>query len=100
MECVSTYILLVENDLEPTKPNFRKVLDAVDADVSEESLDYFLSLIDGRTFSEIFNSGSELLKTRIPSASDSKAVDQSSAKVEEEAPQESSSSSGVDMDFF
>lgn len=100
MEYVSAYILLAENNQEPTKANITSVLAAIDAALSEESLDLFLSKIEGRSFSEIIASGSELMKSQMSSASSGGAVDQSNAKAEEEVVQESSSSSGADMDFF
>lgn len=101
MEFISAYILLTENNQEVTKSSLVNLLNSISAQVSEESLNLFLSKIEGKTYSEIVASGSELMKSQFSSAPSSvgAANTQAAAKAEEEASEPEEESSGV-VDFF
>lgn len=105
MEYVAAYSLIVKNSSEELSSEVLKskiinLMNAIQAPICEESLDLFLSKINGKSFSELIASGSELMKSQIATSASNTgaAAVQTEAKVE--AVEESDSSNGDAMDFF
>lgn len=103
MEYVASYLLLKENNQEPSKANITKLLASINATVDPESLNLFLSKIEGKNFEEIMAAGSALMVSqRAASATSAPAAAAStnaSAKVAEPEEKEESSED-QEIDFF
>lgn len=105
MQNVAAYALISQNtenvlSNKDLKSKIIELLSAIDAPVCEESLDLFLSNIEGKSFSEIIASGSELMKSQFSSSAssgNSNAASAATAAVEEK---EESEESEANMDFF
>ncbi|KAL6120395.1 hypothetical protein NUSPORA_02881 [Nucleospora cyclopteri] len=81
MESVAAYLLCVENGLEPTKDKITQIISTVNPDFSKESLDLFMSKIEGKTHEEILKVGSEKMASQVVATSS--AAGQTAEKVEE-----------------
>jgi ribosomal protein L12E/L44/L45/RPP1/RPP2 len=106
MQYVTAYTLISQNsktELSTTemKSKIVELLSAINAELCEESLALFLSNIEGKTYSELIATGSELMKSQISASSSNTQTSskkESAAVVEEE--KEVKEESEPDMDFF
>lgn len=99
MDYVASYLLCVENSLEPSKANISKLLSAGCGAVDEAGLNEFVAKISGKTHDEILSAGSAMMTLRAAAAP--AATGNAQAKKEEAQPEaESESSSDAAMDFF
>lgn len=106
MEYIAAFSLVTLNSNETVakdalRPKIIELMNSIQATICEESLDLFLSAVDGKTPSEILVAGSELMKSQIASAPASGASSAPSQTSESRAPavvEESSES--AELDFF
>ena len=98
MEFVASYLLCVENHLEPSKANIAKMLAAASVPSDASALDGFMSKIENKTADELLAAGAAMMTLQRASSSSAPAAT-TAAKVEvkEEEPEESED---AEMTFF
>lgn len=101
MDFVASYLLCVENKMEPSKANIMKLLQAVAANVNESELDAFVSKISEKSYEEILSTGSAMmvLKNAGPVGSAAPAAASSATQAAAEESEASEESDDM-MDFF
>lgn len=108
MDKIAAYALISQTSqntlsTKDMKAKIVELLKAIDAPVMEESLDLFLSNIEGKSYEEIIASGSELMKSQIcassSNASNNTAAGSSAPAAQEQAKEESEESE-ANLDFF
>lgn len=105
MEYVAAYSLITKTTSEELgadkmKKKIVELLNSINAPVCEESLDLFISKINGRSMSEIIAAGSELMKSQISTGASSNAGAASSAAAAAPKQEEEEESEEADLDFF
>lgn len=99
MEYVASYLLCVENRLEPSNDNIAMLVKAAGGSPCEADLDGFMSKIGGMSHEEIISAGSAMMT--LQSASAAAAAPAANAAREAAAPaEEPSEESDALMDFF
>ena len=102
MEYVASYAFLINNKQEPSRENIMRVLKSLGASVSEESVELFISKVEGKSYEEIVSAGSALMASQRAASASSSASTTTAAKVEVAAGKEESNESESDkeMSFF
>lgn len=100
MEFVASYLLCVENHLEPSKANIAKMLSAASVQADAAALDDFMSKVGGKTTEELFSAGSAMMTLQRAAAPSSSAPAASAAKAEEKEDEETDSDNDAEMSFF
>jgi len=104
MEYIAAFSLITQNSNETISSDVLRtkivaLLKAVEAPVSEESLNLFLSKVDGKSPSEIIAAGSELMKSQIASGPAAAKPAETGSAAKAAAPEPESSES-AELDFF
>ncbi|EQB60787.1 60s ribosomal protein p2 [Vairimorpha apis BRL 01] len=84
MDLISCEQLIRLAGLQRTPENFKKIYNAINADLCEDSLDVFLKKIESSSVEEIINKGSEIISSLSVSVS---APSQAPVQVEETKPE-------------
>lgn len=106
MEYIAAFSLATQSTATPLgkdalKSKIMELLSAINAPVCEESLDLFLSKVDGKSLNELIASGSELMKSQLVSSAAAPAsTPAASAPAAKAQPVEESESSDAQLDFF
>lgn len=106
MDKIAAYALISQTSstalsTKDMKAKIVQLLNAINAPVLEESLDLFLSSIEGKTYEEIIASGAELMKSQISAgSSNTQATSQSATTAAAVEEKEESEESEANLDFF
>lgn len=100
MEYVASYMLLAQNNKEPTADNIAMILKAIHAPVDQESLNSFVSKIEGKSYEEIMSTGASMMTLQSAASSAAPAAGTTSAVADKVEEEEEESESGVDLDIF
>ncbi|ELA42650.1 uncharacterized protein VICG_00402 [Vittaforma corneae ATCC 50505] len=105
MEYITAFSLIAQNSTEMLSKDAMKskivsLLNSIQAPVCEESLDLFLSKVDGKSFSELIAAGGELMKSQISAGPSTAAKTTTAAPAKVEKVEEEESESDANLDFF
>ncbi|KAM0679849.1 hypothetical protein GINT2_002021 [Glugoides intestinalis] len=106
MEYIAAFSLVSQNNnkelsADAIKVKIIEILNSINAPVCTESLDLFLSKVEGKSMTALIEAGSELMKSQVSTgttAGASSDAAKTTAAVEDE--KEESESEEVDLDFF
>lgn len=105
MEYIAAFSLIAQNSTETLgkdamRSKIVSLLNSIQAPICEESLDLFLSKVDGKTFDELTAAGGELMKSQVPTGTTTAAKAAEAAPVKAEKVEEEEEESEPDLDFF
>ncbi len=89
MEAIASYLLCMQNGIEPSKENLTRIIMSVCDELNEESISLFVEKIQGMTHEEIMEKGSSLMSAQAPVAASGSSKAQEENAVEEEEEEES-----------
>lgn len=107
MEYIAAFSLVSQNSskelsADATKAKIIELLNSINAPVCTESLDLFLSKVEGKSMSELIEAGSELMKSQVSTGATAGASENAAkttaAAVEDD--KEETESGEADLDFF
>lgn len=105
MQYVAAYAMVVKNSTETLsnatiKSKIVELFSSIQAPICEESLDLFLSNVEGKSFNELISAGSELMKSQISSSPAAGTAPKAAEKTAKVVEKEESSSEEAALDFF
>lgn len=98
MDFVASYLLCVENKLEPSKANITMLLKAASASIDATELDNFLSKTNGKSHEEIISAGAAMMTLQKASTSSAPVKNTPASQAAPES--EAESSDEAEISFF
>ncbi|KAI5173842.1 hypothetical protein PAEPH01_2066 [Pancytospora epiphaga] len=101
MDCVASYLLCIENKLEPSKANISKLIKAAGGSCNETDLDSFISKVGEKSHEEIISIGAAMMVLQSSSSAPAAKTESAGAKAAAPADESSGESDdGMVMDLF
>ena len=97
MEFVASYVLLSQNNKEPTAENISMLLNSISATVDKDALNEFMKKIEGKSYTEIMQAGASMMTLQNVSSTPAASAGNEPAKA---AKQEEEEEDDLEIDLF